>query len=116
MDIRNILKETAFGPAIAYRNLDAMHVGVLRKVASGRFDPEQVSEKVEQSLNDLIGFGLVSDLDYSITPDGIKALDYVDKLGGTVDRRAAIASKNRQPNQHEPDDASDFEPEMFEID
>lgn len=107
MDIRNILKENAFGAPIAYRHMDALHVGVLRKIAKGQFDPSIASEKVQDIVNELISFGLVSDMDYTITPEGEKALQYVDKLGGSVDRRQALAAKDKTPSRDD---------QYFEID
>lgn len=110
MDIRKILKESAFGPALAYRHLDPLHVGMLRKIADGRFDPHsQLSGKVEAVLDDLVQFGLLTDFDYTITPEGQKALQYADKLGGSVDRRVA---QQRSENGQQQRAAA---PEYFEI-
>lgn len=95
MDIRKILKESVFGAPAAYQHLDSLQVGILKKIASGNFDPDAVSQKVQVALDDLVAFGLVSDYDYSLTPEGQKALGYANKLGGSVDRRNAVAAKER---------------------
>jgi hypothetical protein len=93
MDIRNILNESylshRFGGVEAYRNLDPMSVAVLKKLAMGGLDVETASEKVQTAVEHLIALGLINDFDYSINDNGLAALRYVERLGGTKDRREA---------------------------
>jgi hypothetical protein len=98
MDIRKILKENAFGTPMAYSHLGPLHVGILKKIAKNDFDPETASPQAQAVLDELVGFGLVNDIDYSITEDGMKALSYADKLGGSVARRQALANKEKAFN------------------
>jgi hypothetical protein len=100
MDIRKILKENAFGAATAYSHLSPLQVGILKKIASGNFDvdPANVSSKVHDAIEELVGFGMINDIDFSITEEGLKALNYAQKLGGSVARRQAMANKEKAFN------------------
>lgn len=113
MDIRKILKENAFGPAAAYSHLSPLQIGVLKKLATnnGTIDPETLSPQVQDACDELISFGLIN-VDYSITEDGLVALKYAQRLGGSSERRQAMANKEKNLNTSIDggnDDFNDFE-------
>jgi hypothetical protein len=110
MDIRKILKENAFGGAAAYTHLSALQIGILKKIASDSFtpDPSSVSPKVQDALDELIGFGLLN-VDFSITQAGLTALKYADRMGGSVERRHALANKEKAFNTNSNDNFNDID-------
>lgn len=114
MDIRKILKENNFGPLDAYMHLDALHLSVLKKIAKGDFDPNVISPKVEEVLNDLISYDLVDEYGEGLTDKGERVLNYSDRLGGSFEHRKAIKNKERSVNRESEDDFEDEEePEFF---
>lgn len=119
MKIGNIIVEEV-GAAMAYKTLSPMHVGILRKIDSGRFDLDNVhNENTLDIYNELVDMGLVEPLTNELTEKGERSLQFATKYG-SYERRAR-AKASQVPDDYDDldnpnDDNDDIDHPQFSID
>jgi len=99
MKIQDILCEDV-GLALAYRQLSPLQIGLLRKIAAGKFDLESASPQAHDAVEGLIGLGMVDDLATDATEKGLAALQLADKYGSTDRRNLLHAKEQNKPAQY----------------
>lgn len=127
MKIRSLLEDSS-----AYQAFGAVtpfHVSLLKRIASGRFDPLQddnIDPSTQNRLEDLVNLGLLDDI-YSVTPNGEKTINISSSVG-TQDlrdarakaaaRRAMNAKNNAEPtiNDFSMDNEDDEDDDLDDTD
>jgi hypothetical protein len=110
MKIQNIINED-IGADLAFKQLSALQIGLLRKVSEGRFDYESASTAAQDAIESLIGLGLVDELSMDITDKGSQALSMAAN-GGSEERRNLGQARQRsadQPIDREPTEDFDID-------
>jgi len=115
MKILNVLTEDAGGAVLAYKQLSPLQVGLLRKISAGNFNIDAASPQAHDAIEGLSALGLVDDISLDITERGQIALNYANKLGGSVDRRNLGQAKSNFNQQGQGELEREPE-ESFEID
>lgn len=67
--------------ALAYRDLSNAQTIVLMRVAAGKTSYDTASEREQAVMDELVNFGLLSDLSYEPTPTGMRVADMGRKHG-----------------------------------
>jgi hypothetical protein len=115
MKIQNVLTEDGGGAVLAYKQLSPLQVGILRKIASNKFNFDDASPQAHDAVEGLAALGLVDDIALDITERGTMALNYANKLGGSVDRRNLGQARDNfrqqgsQGMEREPDESMEIE-------
>ena len=116
MKILNVLTEDGSGALLAYKQLSPLQVGLLKKIATGKFDIDSASPQAHDAIEGLSALGLVNDISLDITERGLQTLHYVDRLGGSVDRRNLGQAKSNFSQQGQDGMEREEPEEPFEID
>lgn len=91
MKILNIL--LAESAMLAFRDLTDLQTTVLRRVVLGKSTYQTASPREQAVMDELVDFGLLSDLSFEATPRGVKVAELAAKHGSTegkeIQRRSA---------------------------
>lgn len=86
-----------------YSDLTPIQIAALRGTSENRIDFENMSERMEEVIQDLRSFGLLDD-DFKLTQIGQKVVDTAKQHGGYDRNRAKemkkIKQRNPEPNRH----------------
>jgi len=112
MKIFDILTEDV-GAAVAYKNLSPLQIGLLKKIAAGRFDVQVASPQAQDAFDQLASYRLVDDLSGELTPKGQAALALAQKYGTF---KSTAGTRPAQPQDDQAPDDGSFEDDLDAID
>lgn len=120
MKLKAILKED--GAVLTFRDLNSMQIALIKKLAKGEIDYENLSPNAWAVINSLQDLDLV-DQQLNLTQKGVRASEIASKVGGTDLRRAGVRDRmlgrtGGQPQRYtdtdDGEDATSTEPGAFQ--
>lgn len=89
MQLKTVLKENAM---LTFRDLSSFQIAMVKKIADGNFDLDNLMPKDWAIMDQLQDLGLI-DAQYNLTPVGSRAAELGKKFGSTDLRRARETDK-----------------------